>query len=241
MARALRSGLPRRDVLLGASGAVALHALGAWVVLQQPPASQPKAPALLEISLLPAPAAPSLATEPAPPTPAVAAPEPPPDTAKPVPSQQRPAPAPRTPARRSTRKPPPAHPPEPPGEAPPTATPPATPSVTPSATRPAAPAADAATSPLTAPRFDAAYLNNPAPAYPPLSRRRGEQGRVLMRVFVDREGAPATIQLRESSGYRRLDEAAEAAIRRWRFEPARRGAEPVGAWVLVPIAFNLRS
>lgn len=95
--------------------------------------------------------------------------------------------------------------------------------------------------PVTEPHFGAAYLNNPAPTYPPLSRRLGEQGRVLMRVFVNPNGAPTKVQLRESSGHRRLDAAAEAAVRRWRFVPARRGEYPVGAWVLVPIAFNLRS
>lgn len=98
-----------------------------------------------------------------------------------------------------------------------------------------------ATPPVTAPRFDAAYLNNPAPTYPPLSRRLGEQGRVLVRVFVNPNGAPTKVQLRESSGHPRLDAAAEEAVRGWRFVPARRGDEPVGAWVLVPITFNLRS
>lgn len=99
----------------------------------------------------------------------------------------------------------------------------------------------AAPAPFVAPRFDAAYLKNPPPPYPPLSRRLGEQGRVMVRVFVDTSGAPAQIELRESSGHRRLDDAAASAVRRWRFVPARRGTEPVGAWVLVPISFNLRS
>jgi protein TonB len=49
------------------------------------------------------------------------------------------------------------------------------------------------------------------------------------------------VELRESSGHPRLDDAAAAAVRRWRFVPARRGEQPVGAWVLVPISFNLRS
>jgi periplasmic protein TonB len=102
----------------------------------------------------------------------------------------------------------------------------------------AAPAAQPA--PLIQPRFDADYLDNPAPAYPPMSRRLGEEGKVVLRVFVEADGRPASVELKAGSGSPRLDEAALAAVRRWEFVPARRGAEPVAAWVLVPIAFHLK-
>ena len=39
----------------------------------------------------------------------------------------------------------------------------------------------------------------------------------------------------------RLDEAARNAVQRWKFVPARRGDEPVSAWVIVPISFVLES
>jgi protein TonB len=92
----------------------------------------------------------------------------------------------------------------------------------------------------TQPRFDADYLDNPKPPYPPLSRRMGEQGRVVLRVHVTPEGAAGEVLLHASSGSPRLDESALATVRRWKFVPARRGAEPVAAWVLVPIAFTLK-
>jgi len=95
--------------------------------------------------------------------------------------------------------------------------------------------------PLVLPRSDAAYLQNPAPAYPVLSRRAGEQGKVLVRVVVRPDGAPETVELRQSSGAVRLDEAALAAVRKWRFVPARRGDMPVTAAVIVPVVFSLRS
>ena len=38
----------------------------------------------------------------------------------------------------------------------------------------------------------------------------------------------------------RLDNAAQDAVWRWKFVPARRGDEAVSAWVLVPITFNLK-
>lgn len=89
------------------------------------------------------------------------------------------------------------------------------------------------------PRFDAAYLQNPEPEYPALSQRLGEEGRVLLRVLVSLEGRAEQVELKQSSGFARLDTAAQAAVRRWRFQAARRGAEPVAAWVIVPITFNL--
>ena len=93
---------------------------------------------------------------------------------------------------------------------------------------------------ITPARFDAAYLQNPAPIYPPLSRRLGEEGKVLLRVFVEPGGTAGQVEIKASSGSPRLDQAAMDAVRRWQFVPARRGDEAVGAWVLVPILFNLR-
>ena len=106
---------------------------------------------------------------------------------------------------------------------------------------PAKPAASEATSAVSAPRFDADYLHNPPPVYPAMARRMGEEGRVMLRVFVEASGRPAQIDLHGSSGSPRLDAAAQEAVGRWRFVPARRGDEAVGAWVMVPIVFNLRA
>ena len=91
------------------------------------------------------------------------------------------------------------------------------------------------------PRFDAAYLNNPVPAYPAVSRRLGEQGRTLLRVFVNADGSAREVQVQTTSGYPRLDRAAREAVERWQFAPAREGARAVGAWVVVPILFSLNS
>lgn len=108
----------------------------------------------------------------------------------------------------------------------------------PPAQSPAAPPAPVAAS---QPRFDADYLANPAPAYPPISRRLGEEGKVVLRVHVDADGRPAQVEVRTGSGSPRLDQAALDAVRRWRFVPAKRGDDPVAAWVLVPIVFKLKN
>jgi protein TonB len=93
---------------------------------------------------------------------------------------------------------------------------------------------------ITPPRGDLAYLDNPAPTYPSASRRAREQGRVLLRVRVSATGKVEAIETQQSSGHERLDEAARAAVRRWRFIPAKRGETPVAAWALVPLTFSLQ-
>jgi len=115
----------------------------------------------------------------------------------------------------------------------------------PVATPPAAPVAATApaaqSAPVSAVRFDAAYLQNPAPRYPPLSRRLGEEGKVLLKVRVTSAGLPSSVELEKSSNFERLDEAARQVVANWRFVPARRGDEAIEASVIVPIVFRLDS
>ncbi|ALG69278.2 energy transducer TonB [Beggiatoa leptomitoformis] len=93
--------------------------------------------------------------------------------------------------------------------------------------------------PTSQPVFNAAYLNNPAPVYPLLSKRRGEQGKVRLRVNVNAEGRAEKLEVAISSGYEQLDQAALVTVKQWRFVPAKRGTEAVSAWVIVPINFQL--
>ena len=102
-----------------------------------------------------------------------------------------------------------------------------------------APPAPVQAAPVTPPNFNAAYLNNPAPAYPPVARRQGHQGKVVLRVYVNVSGTADQVEVRTSSGFSTLDQAALSAVRRWRFVPARQGEQPVAAWVLVPLTFTL--
>jgi protein TonB len=89
------------------------------------------------------------------------------------------------------------------------------------------------------PSFNAAYLNNPAPNYPSVSRRLGEQGLVLLRVQVTADGAAESVELQTGSGSSRLDQAALEAVKKWQFVPAKRGERSVSASVVVPIRFSL--
>ena len=103
----------------------------------------------------------------------------------------------------------------------------------------AAPQAQPAPAPVVPPDFSARQLDNPAPAYPYLSRRAREEGVAVLRVLVSRDGRALRLQIEESSGHRRLDDAALETVRGWRFIPASQAGEPREAWVLVPVTFDL--
>lgn len=83
------------------------------------------------------------------------------------------------------------------------------------------------------------YGENSPPAYPDQARRNGWSGEVLVRVAVADDGGVTATALELSSGYRVLDAAALAALRRWHFVPARRGDLAVTSEVLVPVRFRL--
>nr|WP_157077098.1 energy transducer TonB [Curvibacter delicatus] len=118
-----------------------------------------------------------------------------------------------------------------------------------STAQPAAPvmAAPAATGPATPtapsrvelPSSDAAYLNNPKPSYPVLSKRLGEQGKVVVRVLIGVDGTAQQAEIRTSSGYDRLDQAALTTVLKWRYVPGKRGGVPEAMWFNVPINFVL--
>jgi protein TonB len=118
-----------------------------------------------------------------------------------------------------------------------TAPAPSVPVATQTETKPAP--ATPASEPVSLARFDAEYLRNPPPTYPPLSRRMGEEGKVILRVSVNAQGGADSVEVKTSSGSPRLDDAAVHTIKKWKFISAKRGDTPVQSWVLVPIIFKL--
>ena len=109
------------------------------------------------------------------------------------------------------------------------------------AAAPAAPPAPPAPPVVQLPSSNADYLQNPKPAYPPLSKRLGEQGKVVVRVLIGADGVPQKAELRQSSGFDRLDQAALGTVLKWRYVPARRGDTPISYWYVQPITFALDS
>jgi len=89
------------------------------------------------------------------------------------------------------------------------------------------------------PSSDAQYLQNPKPAYPAISKRLGEQGKVVVRVLIGADGTAQKAEIRQSSGYERLDQAALNTVLAWRYVPGKRGGVPEAMWFNVPINFVL--
>lgn len=91
------------------------------------------------------------------------------------------------------------------------------------------------------PSAEASAVGNAKPVYPKISRALGEQGRVLLDVYVEMDGTVGEIRLHQSSGFDRLDQSALRAVRQWRFKPARQGGKQVAMWYVQPITFNLQN
>jgi len=232
---------PRSRHALVAAGVLAVHALALWAVLtaQPTPAPEPlEPPQVISATLIaPDPKPPSRQPEPVKPAPkAVTMPRPA------APPQPAPVPLPQ-PARPVTSTPSPVAPSSAPQAAP--AAPAAASTHATASPQAAAPAAPAATpSPAAAPKVElpstsADYLNNPKPPYPPLSKRLNEQGLVVLRVHIEADGSASKAEIRTSSGYDRLDQAALQTVLRWRYVPGKRGGVAEAMWFNVPINFVL--
>ena len=77
------------------------------------------------------------------------------------------------------------------------------------------------------------------PRYPESARRAGVQGVTTLRVRVLENGRVCDVIVEQSAGFRDLDLAAMDAVKKWLFEPARRGKEAVSVWVMLPVKFEL--
>ena len=84
-------------------------------------------------------------------------------------------------------------------------------------------------------------ISQPEPKYPTAARRAGQQGTVTLSFTVGTSGKVTSVRIAKSSGHSLLDNAALAAIRRWRFKPARNAlGEAVSYSYTLPVPFRLR-
>ncbi len=102
-----------------------------------------------------------------------------------------------------------------------------------SAAAPAATPSRTTASSSLRPRF------NPKPSYPPEARRLRQEGQVLLDVEVSADGRATSVSVRRSSGFPLLDAAAQEAVRRWTFDPARVAGLAVATRSEVPVTFKL--
>ncbi len=86
----------------------------------------------------------------------------------------------------------------------------------------------------------ARYRQTPVPAeYPPLARRRGIEGRVLVQVWLDGHGEQLKREIIESSGSALLDQAALRSVSRNQFLPHTLNGVGHAARLRLPVIFRL--
>ncbi|MDN5251739.1 TonB family protein [Betaproteobacteria bacterium LSUCC0117] len=120
----------------------------------------------------------------------------------------------------------------------------ATGSASPSPSSPAAskPVAREAEAPVSVVRVEPSLIasSQQPPVYPRASRRAGEAGTVVLRINIAASGAVTATAVAVSSGFERLDAAAQKAVQQWRFTPGTVDGVPTAMPLQVPIRFELQ-
>jgi TonB family protein len=82
--------------------------------------------------------------------------------------------------------------------------------------------------------------SRPTPVvYPATSQRAGEEGTVVISVYVTDAGKPQRINIAKSSGYTALDTAAMETAMNWHYLPAMRGGSTTSDWGNFQIVYKL--
>ncbi|WP_230409637.1 energy transducer TonB [Undibacterium fentianense] len=84
------------------------------------------------------------------------------------------------------------------------------------------------------------YIQAPQADYPPMARRLGEEGRVVMQVLVNDKGRAEKVEILKSSGFSRLDESAKIALFRALFKPYVEDGKATTVLATASINFSLR-
>lgn len=218
---------PSSRTAMIAGSVVLLHVAALWAL--QNGLLQRTVEMIVPVSMLAAEVTPPRAETPPTPPQSLPQPEPPRPVVRKTTPKPAPAPLPVAPRPAAIPDPTPA-PAAPTGSLEPQPAPP--PASTPMAAAPAP--APQAVAKVEMPITDADYLDNPKPEWPRLSQRLGEKGRVVLRVLIGTDGKAKVVQVKESSGFPRLDNASIAAVQAARYVPGKRGGVPEEMWVNIP-------
>lgn len=216
--------LPWRWAL--ATALLAIHlGLGWWLTVQPEPVAESISEQVMMVDWREAALPPKAMPQVLPPPPMPVPPRPQPPTAAPVPA----------PAIPTVSEAAPVVPVAPTAPAVAEATP-----AEPAPMAPLAPAGPIATpEPVMVKLSELVILHQTEPVYPMLSKRLGETGVVRVRLKINEAGRVSAVEVMASSGFKRLDESALAAVRKWRFVPPTRNGVPVAKETTAPISFTL--
>jgi TonB family protein len=79
------------------------------------------------------------------------------------------------------------------------------------------------------------------PQYPELARMAGVAGRVVVKVYVDKNGNVRDwVVLSVHPQGLGFEEEVLKVVPKWKFTPAIQGGNPIGVWVSVPFRFSLK-
>ena len=79
------------------------------------------------------------------------------------------------------------------------------------------------------------------PTYPYRAKRRGTEGRVVLKFLVDTKGRVSRTSVVRAEPQGVFEQSALQAVQQWRFRPGHKDGQPVPTWVQVPIRFELSS
>jgi TonB family protein len=81
-------------------------------------------------------------------------------------------------------------------------------------------------------------IYDPEPDYSEAARKAKHQGSVVLWVIVGADGRPRDIKVQRSLGMG-LDEKAVEAVRRWKFDPAKKDGQAVAVQIFVEVSFRI--
>jgi protein TonB len=83
-----------------------------------------------------------------------------------------------------------------------------------------------------------AFLHREMPVYPLMARKLGREGKVVLRLTIDKNGNLQNVEVIDGAGYG-FTEAAVEAVKKSTFLPAKKDGKPVASRALLPIRFRL--
>ncbi len=82
-------------------------------------------------------------------------------------------------------------------------------------------------------------IKNPHPPYPIIARKKGLQGKLILKVSVNNDGSVKSVVVGKSSGHKILDKVSKETVEKWVFIPAKKLGKAVEDNINVPIRFVL--
>ena len=94
---------------------------------------------------------------------------------------------------------------------------------------------------FVAPTHEGKALGNRKPKYPELSIHRKEEGRVILMAKVLASGRAEYVKVHKSSGYPRLDNAAQKAAQSYMYKPAEKNGQKISYDYFFTVTFSIKN